>query len=322
LWKYIFNRTLQSILVLFVVTSIAFVLMHSMPGNPWAGIGMTEDQHRWVDEQKHLHGLDLPIHLQYIHWLKGLTKGYLGLDYQFYPIHSYLWFYAQNSVILLGTAWIITLMIAIPWGIHNSMKPYGISDRLAMFLGFIGFSMPAFVLGFWLQQIFAMNLLWLPPSSMHTPSKEGSILDLIQHMILPVSTIIIGMLAYYLKFIRYGMLEVLGSQYLLTARAKGVSDRGVIYRHALKNALIPIITLIALDIPALIGGSAIVENLFNWYGLGYLMMHSTLTRNYPVLIAIILVLSAFIIVVNWLADVLYSVVDPRVRMNGIKRHQI
>ncbi|MCM3039626.1 ABC transporter permease [Paenibacillus motobuensis] len=320
MWKYIFNRTLQSIFVLFVVSSISFVLMHSMPGNPWASIGMTEEQNKWVAEQKQLHGLDLPIYLQYIHWLKGLTKGYLGLDYQFNPIDSYLWVYAQNSFILLGTAWVITLMIAIPWGIHNSIKPYGISDRLAMLFGFIGFSIPAFVLGFWLQQVFAMKLLWLPPSSMHMPSKEGNILDLIQHMILPVSTVILGMLAYYLKFIRYGMLEILGTQYLLTARAKGVSDRGVIYRHALKNALIPIITLIALDIPALIGGSVIVENIFNWYGLGYLMLHSALKRNFPVLIAIILVLSAFIIMANWLADVLYSVVDPRVRRNGNKRY--
>jgi peptide/nickel transport system permease protein len=191
-----------------------------------------------------------------------------------------------------------------------------------MLFGFIGFSVPAFVLGYWLQQIFAMRLLWLPPSSMHAPAKEGNILDLIQHMILPVSTVILGMLAYYLKFIRNGMLEVLGSQYLLTARAKGVSNRGVIYRHALKNALIPIITLIALDIPALIGGSAIIENIFNWYGLGYLMLHSALRRDLPVLIAIILVLSAFIIVANWLADMLYSVADPRVRRNGNKRYQI
>ncbi|BFH61359.1 ABC transporter permease [Paenibacillus azoreducens] len=319
MWKYILNRTLQSIVVLLIVSSVAFSLMHLMPGNPWTRFGMTEQQLQAVEEMKQLHGFDLPIYQQYIRWLAGLSQGYLGLSYDFVPIDSFIWDFARNSLILLGTAWLISLMIAIPWGIHNSLKPGGVSDRLATLLGLIGFSIPAFVLGYWLQQLFAMRLLWLPPSSMHTPSKAGDIFDLIQHMVLPVATLTLGMLAYYLKFIRNGMLEVLESPYLITARAKGASERRVIYRHALKNTLIPIITLIAIDIPALIGGSAVVENVFHWEGLGFLMLTSALQRDLPVLIAIILILSIFIIAANWLADVLYTLVDPRVRLTGKKR---
>lgn len=318
MWKYILFRTVQSVVVLFAVSSVAFVLMHLMPGNPWASIGMTEEQYKWVDEQKHLHGLDLPLYEQYFRWLKGLAKGDLGVDYNFVPIDDYIWWHAKNSFFLLGIAWLLTLLVAIPWGIHNSTKPYGVSDRTALFLSVIGFSVPGFVLGYWLQQIFAMQLLWLPPSGMHTPSKEGELWDLIQHMILPVATLAIGMLAYYLKFVRDGMMEVLDAGFLMTARAKGASERRVIYVHALKNALIPVITLIALDIPVLISGSAIVENVFNWPGLGTLMVTSALKRNFPVLIAIIMTVSGVVVLANWAADMLYTLVDPRVRATGKK----
>lgn len=319
MWKFILGRTLQSAFVLFIVASVAFILMHLMPGNPWATLGMSEEEYKRVEELKHAYGMDLPIYMQYFRWLKGLLHGDLGYGYNnMTAINLYIWKFAKNSVILLGTAWIITLMIAIPWGIHNSRKPYGISDRVAFFLGFIGFSVPAFVLGYWLQQLFAMQLFWLPPSSMHTPSKEGQIGDLILHLILPATTVALGMLAYYLKFIKDGMLEVLDSDYLMTARAKGASERRVVYRHALKNALIPIITLMALDIPSLVAGSAIVENVFNWNGLGRLMVGSALQRDYTVLVAIILIVSTFIVLINWLTDIVYTIVDPRVRVYGRK----
>lgn len=174
---------------------------------------------------------------------------------------------------------------------------------------------PSFGLGILLQQVFAMQLFWLPPSSMHTPHKVGQLPDLIEHMVLPVATLAFGMLAYNLKFIRNIMLEVLPSEYLTTARAKGLSERRVVYRHGLKNALIPIITLLALDAPVIISGSAVIEKLFNWPGVGWLLVRSAQTRDLPVLLAIIMIGSFVVVIANWIADMLYLTVDPRVRLN-------
>ncbi|MEC0369823.1 ABC transporter permease [Paenibacillus chibensis] len=316
MWVFLLRRTLQSVVVMLIVTFICFCLSHLMPGDMWSTVGLSPQQYVWIQEQKHLLGLDMPVYLQYFQWLKGLSGGYLGIDYNYRPIDSYIWQYVENSLILFGTAWLFTLMIALPWGIYNSRKPYGISDRVAAVLGVLCFCLPAFIIGRWLQYFIALELSWLPPSSMHEMSKEGDLWDLAKHMILPVITVSMGMLAYYLKFVRNGMMEVLHADYLMTARAKGASERRVIYKHALKNAMIPLITLVGLDLPAIVSGSAIVEFVFNWRGLGYLMVDSARSRNLPVLLAVIMIVAGFVIVSNWIADLLYSLVDPRVRLKG------
>jgi peptide/nickel transport system permease protein len=316
MWMYIVRRTIHSVIVLFVVSLLCFTLMHLMPGNPWASIGMTEEQREFVQEQLRLHGLDQPIYIQYIRWLKGLANGYLGLDYNFASIDQYIWSYVKNSLTLMVTAWILALMITFPWAIYNSRRPNGLSDTTALILGVVGFSIPLFYLGIMLKQVFAMQLFWLPPSSMHTPNRTGELWDLIVHMMLPVTTLTISMLAYYLKFVRNSMLDVLPADYLRTARAKGVPERRVIYRHALRNASIPIITMLALDLPAIMSGSVVIERVFNWHGIGWLLVRSAQVRNLPVLIAILMIVSVVVIIANWLADMLYLLVDPRVRLSG------
>ncbi|KIL34194.1 hypothetical protein SD71_21260 [Cohnella kolymensis] len=318
MWLYIVRRSIHTVIVLFVVSLVCFTLMHLMPGNPWASIGMTLEQRQFIEEQKHLHGLDLPIYLQYIRWLKGLTDGYLGLNYNFTPIDQYIWTYVKRSLTLMVTAWTLALLIAFPWAVYNSRRPYGLSDTTALILGLIGFSIPLFYLGIAMKQVFAMELFWLPPSSMHRPDRVGQLGDLLVHMVLPVATLTISMLAYYLKFIRNSMLDILPSDYLQTARAKGVPERQVIYRHALRNAYIPIITMLSLDLPAIMSGSVVIEKVFNWQGIGWLMVKSAQTRDLPTLIAILMIVSAVVVAANWIADMFYLLADPRVRLSGTR----
>jgi peptide/nickel transport system permease protein len=212
----------------------------------------------------------------------------------------------------MGSAWFLALIIAIPLGIHNSRYPYGASDIFSTTLSLIGFSMPTFWLALMVQQTFAFQLLWLPPSSMHSTGHED-IPDLIMHMIMPVFVLTFGFLASYLKYTRSSFLEVISSDYIRTARAKGASERRVIYRHAFRNALIPLITVLALDFPQLIGGSAIVEIIFNWNGMGHELFVSAETREYTTMMAIVVITSVAVIAANWVADILYAIVDPRIR---------
>ncbi|EBK2059940.1 ABC transporter permease, partial [Salmonella enterica subsp. enterica serovar Typhi] len=296
MWAYLIRRGIHSLIVLFIVMSACFCVMRLMPGNFWSlSIGMTEEQIRIANEQMHLFGLDLPIYQQYFRWISELLHGNFGLDYYRTPINSYIWEYVRNSFILLGTSFLIALIIAIPWGIYTSKRQDGISDKLGLILSLIGYSIPVFVLGHWLQDIFAFQLFWFPPSSMHTPNKTGELGDLLYHMVLPVTTITIGLIAYYLKMIRASMIEVLPAEFLNLARAKGVSERRVTYRHALRMALVPMITIIMLDLPTLISGAAVVENVFNWNGLGSLAVSAARTRNYPVLLMSILIISSFVV---------------------------
>ncbi|MFC4810289.1 ABC transporter permease [Paenibacillus sp. GCM10023250] len=314
MWEFIIRRTLQSVLVLLIVSGVCFYVSHKMPGDMWTQLGATPEQRLAAEAQKHALGLDLPIHVQYWNWLKGLRHGGFGLDYFMQPISNYIWKNAENSLILIGTAWILSFMIAFPWAIYSSVRSGGLSDRVAIMLALVGFAVPGSAAAIWLQQMFAFNLYWLPPSSMHEPSKQDSLLDLIQHMILPVGTLMLGIVASYLKFIRSSMQEVLPLEFLQTARAKGISERRVILKHALKNAMIPVVTIAALDLPTLIGSSAIVENVFNWGGLGSLMVFSASHRDLPVLIAIIIIITAAVVLFTWLADILSLLLNPRIRL--------
>ncbi|SFJ70948.1 peptide/nickel transport system permease protein [Paenibacillus sp. UNC496MF] len=314
MWEFIVRRTLQSIFVLLVVSAACFYVSHKMPGDMWTAIGMTQEQRLAADAQKHALGLDLPLHEQYWNWLKGLRHGGFGLDYQMQPIGSYIWKNAQNSLILIGASWLLSVMIAFPWAIYSSIRSGGLSDRVAIVLALVGFAVPGSAAAIWLQQVFAFNLYWLPPSSIHTPSKQGNLLDLIQHMILPVATLMLGIVASYLKFIRSSMQEVLPLDFLQTARAKGISEKRVILVHALKNAMIPVVTIAAMDLPALIGSSAIVENVFNWGGLGSLMVYSAGHRNLPVLIAVIIIITTAVVLFSWVADIVSLLLNPRIRL--------
>ncbi|WP_336784813.1 ABC transporter permease [Paenibacillus sp. MMO-177] len=313
--EFIIRRTLQSVLVLFLITLVTFGLIHAAPGGPFQIMLAPGLSPEAMKVQAHNMGLDQPLPMQYIHWLGNLLQGDLGYTFKNHvPISDVIWPTVKNTFILMSVAWVLTLVIAIPWGIYNSTKVYSLSDQTASFISYIGFAMPTFWFGIILQQIFAIKLDWLPLADMYSMDKEGQIGNLMIHLILPVTVLTLSFLAGYVKYSRASMLEVLDQDYIRTARAKGVREGKVVYKHALRNALIPVITIVALDLPLLVAGAALTENVFNWPGMGRLFVQMAIAREYSVLMAITLLIAVIVIVGNLLADLLYAVVDPRVQL--------
>ncbi|MCM3629255.1 ABC transporter permease [Paenibacillus glycanilyticus] len=313
--EFFIRRTLQSVLVLFLITLVTFGLIHAAPGGPFQIMlspGLTPEA---LQMQAHNMGLDRPLPIQYFSWLGDLLQGDLGYTFKNHvAIGDILWPTIKNTFILMGVAWLLTLIIAIPWGIYNSTKEYSLSDQTASFISYIGFAMPTFWFGIILQQIFSIKLDWLPLADMYSMDKEGQVGNLLLHLILPVTVLTLGFLAAYVKYSRASMLEILDQDYVRTARAKGVREGKVIYKHALRNALIPVITIVALDLPLLVAGAALTESVFNWPGMGRLFVQMAVAREYSVLMAITLLTSVIVILGNLLADLLYAVVDPRVQL--------
>ncbi|QGG57632.1 ABC transporter permease [Paenibacillus sp. FSL W8-1187] len=314
--EYMIRRTLQSVVVLFLISIFTFGLIHAAPGGPtqiFLSPGLSPEAGQIRAEQL---GLNDSLPEQYFRWLGNILTGDLGSTFKNnIPVGDILWPTVKNSVILMGATWIMTLLIAIPWGIYNSTKEYGLSDQSASFISYVGFAMPTFWFGIILQSYVSIKLDLLPLSDMYTIGKEGNIPDLLMHMVLPVSVLTIVSLAGYLKYSRSSMLEVLQQDYIRTARAKGVKENKVIFRHALRNALIPLITLVGLDLPMLVGGAAVAEAVFNWPGMGQLFVQMAVAREYSVLMAITLLGAVFVVIGNLIADILYAAADPRVQLS-------
>lgn len=317
MWEYLLKRIGQSVLTLFLVSAVSFALIHAAPGGPISMFEKPGASRAIVEQRIKNLGLDKPVPVQYAKWLGRMIQGDFGTTFtSSRQVGDLLWPALKNTLVLMTTSWLLTLLVAIPWGIHNSTRPYGASDNLAAGIGYAGFAMPAFWFGMLLQMLFAVKLGILPLSDMNKLGKQGDLLDLIQHMVLPVMTLTIINLAGYLKYARSAMLEVLGQDYVRTARAKGVPERWVIFRHALRNALIPIVTVLGLDLPTIVVGAALTERVFNWPGMGRLFVDMAFGREYSALMAITIVTAVVVILGNLLADILYAVVDPRVRLTG------
>lgn len=315
--EFLIRRLAQSLLVLFLVSIVTFALIHAAPGGPvqiFLRPGLSPEA---IQTQMHNLGLDRPVPVQYWEWLTRVVRGDFGNTFKTnMPVGKVLWPTLKNTLVLMTTSWALTLLIAIPWGIYNSTRPYGLSDNLAAIIGYAGFALPAFWFGIILQQTFALKLGWFPLSDMYTIGKRGDMMDLFRHMILPVTTLVVINLASYLKYSRTSMQEVLSQDYIRSARAKGATERSVTFRHALRNAMIPIITILGLDLPGIVIGATLTETVFNWPGMGRLFVNMAFAREYTVLMAITMVTTLVVIAGNLLADILYAVTDPRVRLGG------
>jgi peptide/nickel transport system permease protein len=288
--------------------------MHMLGGSPFTKLLPTPEQQAIIRQEIHLTGLDQPIWMQYIHWLAQILHGDFGYTYQGHaPIIQVVMPSLENTLLLVGVAWVFSLLVAIPWGIYNGSQPYGYSDTISSLIGYVGFAMPAFWFGLMLQNLFAMTLFWLPPGNMYDMGHEGEVTNLLLHMLMPVTVIAAGLILGYMKYVRSHIIEVLPADFIRTARAKGASNTRILFHHAFRNALIPLITILAMDLPTLIGGTAIIEIVFNWPGVGALLVHSVYRREYTVILSIVLISSLLVVLANWMADVLYAVVDPRIR---------
>ncbi len=343
--SYIIRRLLQSVPMLFFISMILFALVNSVPGGPMAALtprGRKIDLEA-VEMQKRLLGLDKSIPVQYVVWLigndwmgidsdgdgvvdtdgtrLGILRGDFGYSYQNRdPVIDILKNRLPNTIYLMIVTMTVVGLIAIPVGIISAIKQYSVFDITATTLSFMGQAIPDFWLGLILIMVFygILNNPFtgeplLPSGGMYTIGEENNIWDRIQHLILPVTMGIVGWIAWYSRFLRSSMLEVINQDYIRTARAKGQTERKVLYKHAFKNAIIPLITLLALDFPFLISGYLTVELLFSWPGMGRLFYDAATFRDYPILMAILVISAGLIMISNLFADILYGIVDPRIR---------
>ncbi len=342
---YITRRLLQTIGLLFLLSVLLFALVNLAPGGPLAGHGQSRHVNpEKIELLKRQFGLDKPLPTQYLVWLvgndwmkvdldgdgvaesygtrKGIFRGDFGFSFRTrQPVLAEIGQRLPNTIYLMMITMLVAVLIAIPIGIVSALKQYSTFDITVTTFSFAGQAIPEFWLGLililvfyaWLKNPFTGEPL-LPSGGMTSVGAVGFHLgDRIVHLILPVATGALGWIAWYSRFLRSSMLDVIHKDYLRTARAKGLSQKVVLYKHALRNALIPLVTLLALDLPYIFSGAIFVEILFAWPGMGRLYYQAALNRDYPILMAVLIIGAAFIILSNLFADILYAYLDPRVR---------
>jgi peptide/nickel transport system permease protein len=317
---YVIRRIIIGILLLLFMSFAFFALTRLTPGPPFTTGENPRAHQELIDRRMHNLGLDKPWYEQYPAYVTSLLQGNLGDSYVYnQPVSKLLMQRVPNSVLLLGVALIVSLVIAIPLGIFAATRQYSKVDITTSVVSYVGISVPSFVLGIFL--LFA-GAVWLrhwtsgdfyfPLFGMHKGDNAG-IDDLVWHMVLPVTSLSVLSIAGFSRFMRASMLEVLHQDYVRTAKAKGLPRRTVNYKHALRNAILPIVTLVALQTPQFVSGAIITEGIFSWPGMGLLAFQAALTRDYPVILGVVMLVAALTILFNLLADVAYAVVDPRIR---------
>ena len=321
---YILKRILFMIPLLLGITLVCFFVMHLAPGlptdlqtqmNPKSTVEMKE-------RLKTLYELDKPVHEQYWSWLKKLGHGDLGVSFSsdHRPVAAKIMERLPITIILEFLSLIIIIAIAVPIGVLSAVHQDSVFDKITGVLVFIGFAVPTFGLALLLMIFFGIHLGWLPISGLRSLNYEyltpwSQFVDLAKHLVLPVLISAFGGLAGLSRYMRANMLEVIRQDYIMTARAKGLSERDVIYKHALRNALLPAITILGLSIPGLIGGSVIFETIFAIPGMGQLFYMSVMARDYPAVMGILLIGAILTLLGNLIADVSYALADPRIRIS-------
>ena len=311
--RYILKRLLLAIPVLLGITIIDYFIM-SLAGNPMdilAGPRMTQEAIAFKAAKL---GLDQPVWVQYFNWLSEVLRGNLGYSYKSYqPVAQMIGSHLGPTLLLMGASLVVGLLIAVPAGIYSAVHRYQKRDFAVVTASFLGSSVPGFFLALILIYLFTVRLGWLPSSGMETPGVGGDFLDVARHMVLPVIVLAASVAGSNIRYIRSAVLEILEMDYLRTAKAKGIGHFRVINKHALRNALLPIVTVIGMQIPTLFGGAVIVEQIFSWPGLGLITMNAITARDYPVIMGVCLLSAVVVLSANLLTDVVYALVDPTIK---------
>ena len=311
---FLVRRLLLLVPVLMGVSVIVFLVLHLAPGDPaeiMLGSQATQaDRMRLRAEL----GLDDPLHVQYVRWLGHVAQGDLGRSlWMRRPVLGEVLVRLKATLILTGTALLLSSVGGVALGILSATRPNSLLDRTSAVASLFGASMPVFWLGIVLMVIFSLTLGWLPASGMYAPYGGGDLADLLRHLVLPALTLAAASVTIVARLTRSAMLEVLGQDYIRTARAKGLVERRVVVRHALENALVPIVTVIGVQAGYLLGGAVLTETVFAWPGVGTLMVQGILARDIPLVQGCVLVVALTFVLVNLSVDLLYVWLDPRIR---------
>ncbi len=320
--QYILKRAIEFLVTLFGITLISFFILHLAPGKPTDVLSelnpkITPEARKKLEEY---YGLDRPIPVQYLLWLRRVVK--LDFGESFSTDHRPVWDKIKERLpVTVGInllSMLLIFIIAIPVGVSSAVRQYSLYDKVTTVVVFVGFAVPSFWLALLLMMLFGVKLQWLPISGLHSMNYEalstcGRVLDTAKHLLLPVFVSAFGGIAGISRYMRSSMLEVLRQDYIITARAKGLPERKVIYKHALRNALLPIITILGLSVPGLVGGSVIFEQIFSIPGIGQLFWLSVMQRDYPTVMGLLTIGGVLTLIGNYLADLTYALVDPRTR---------
>ena len=316
--QFLLRRLAISVPVLLGITLATYIIISFAPGDPVTALISPEAAAslgpEWVAQQRQVLGLDKPLPVRYVLWLRETASGNLGfslVDRQ--PIGAKVRERLWPTFRLMGAALLLSLLIAVPVGVLSALRQYSPLDYIVTVLGFAAVAVPGFFLGLVAIYLFALKLGWLPTAGMNTIGQPITLADSFKHLVLPATVLGLAEAAPLIRYVRSSMLEVVRQEYVTVARAKGLRESVVIVRHALRNALIPLITVVALNVPRLLGGTVIIEAIFAWPGMGTLAITAVRGRDYPVIMAVNLVTAVLILLANLLADCLYAVADPRIK---------
>ena len=315
--RYLARRLAEAVPLLLMVTLAVFVVLQLLPAGP---LSIYEnDPSMSAEDLARLEarfGLHEPLPVRYLTWLGAIVRGDLGFSLVTQqPVAVMIGDRLVNTLYLMSCALVVALTIALPVGILSAVRQYSWLDHLATTFSFVGYAIPPFWSGLLAIILFSVQLRVLPASGMTTLGEQGRLEDRLAHLVLPVGVLALFNAAHYTRYVRSSMLDVLGQDYVRTARAKGLAEFGVLWRHTLKNAALPVVTIIALDLPGLFSGAVIVENIFAWPGMGRLFLESAFRFDYAVLMGVVTITALLVILSNLVADVLYAWLDPRIRLS-------
>ncbi len=313
--SYIGRRILQMIPLVFGISVVLFAVIQAAPGGPE---GALLESGRFIDPQvieayRQRLGVDQPVHIQYVRWLGAALSGDLGISFSTTrPVAEMILDRLPATVELMASAFLLAALVALGLGVFSAVRQYSLFDYLGTGFSFVGIAMPVFWFALILQLIFSVKLGWLPVSGTETVG-ASSLLDHLLHLILPAVVLSFRYIAGWSRYLRSSLLGVLRADYVRTARAKGLPERVVVGIHALRNALIPLISIMALNMAALFSGAVITETVFAWPGIGRMFVQAMFARDYPLLMGILMMGSIMVVVFNLVADILYGILDPRIR---------
>lgn len=319
MWAYLVRRFIQALFILFIITILCFVLtrLSSDPMSQYANKpGITAADKAAI--AKNL-GLDQPMPVQYVRWLALAAQGDLGDSFfSRQPVLKMIGQRLPLTLVLMGVSEVIIILVALVLGLVAAVRQYSFTDNLITSFSFIGYSMPIFFIAFGSIEIFAVKfkewgLPYLPTGADIWDPKDP--IALARHLVLPVFSLVAIQTAGYSRYLRTSILEVLGLDYVRTARAKGLSRRTVLFKHALRNAILPFVTVVGLDIPFLLGGALVTESVFAWPGMGRLFWEYAQRGDYPVVLGVLLLTSTAVVFFTIIVDVIYTFVDPRIRLS-------
>ncbi|BCQ35591.1 MULTISPECIES: ABC transporter permease [Erwinia] len=319
MFRVIFHRLLIAVPVLIGISLLVFFLIQLQPGDPLVGMISPETTPEQKQEMLRQAGYLDPIWLQYLRWASRAMVGDFGYSLQSgAPVLTLIGERVFNTLLLAGSSLLITLIVALPLGIYLGLRRGATADIAVSLLSFVILSIPVFFIAILLVKVFAMNLRWFPVSGVSTLGSHltgfDHIVDVAKHLVLPAVTLALGNIAIFSRYLRSSISELINQNFIKALFARGMRRSGVIYPHLLKNAAKPLITVVGMEIPALLSATLLTEIIFNWPGIGRLSFDAIQSRDFPLLMGIVLFLAVITLAINILADILYALADPRVRL--------